>query len=155
MNEFEQNFGKAMEATAPEVRTARLSVKCRFCHEKWMEDQPLHDWKRNLLAVGQRHNCVKRDFSIERKKVNEIVEQVRKTRASKRAIDPIHYLDVPRDEDFKTQWDRMTRGLFITKRVQWKDTGNPTKCGARCLSAKGTTCDCVCRGKNHGSSWVQ
>lgn len=39
----------------------------------------------------------------------------------------------------------------ITRRVVFVETDKPTKCGAMCRNAKGSMCDCSCKGDNHGA----
>jgi hypothetical protein len=42
--------------------------------------------------------------------------------------------------------------LPVTRAVQYKENGSKHKCDARCLNAKGHTCECECGGKNHGKN---
>ena len=38
----------------------------------------------------------------------------------------------------------------ITRKIEWKKTAKPHKCGAKCRGAKGHQCECECGGANHG-----
>ena len=42
----------------------------------------------------------------------------------------------------------------INRRVLFTETATPTKCGGLCRNAKGPSCDCSCKGVNHGSGSV-
>lgn len=41
--------------------------------------------------------------------------------------------------------------LPITRKVHFKKNPSLHKCDARCVNAKGHSCECSCGGKNHGA----
>jgi hypothetical protein len=42
--------------------------------------------------------------------------------------------------------------LPITRRIEFKSNPSLHVCDARCMNARGRTCECSCGGKNHGAS---
>lgn len=40
--------------------------------------------------------------------------------------------------------------LPVTRRIDYKKNPSLHKCDARCMGAKGNSCECSCGGKNHG-----
>ena len=41
--------------------------------------------------------------------------------------------------------------LPVTRSVKFKSNPSLHKCDARCMNAKGHSCECSCHGKNHGA----
>ena len=41
--------------------------------------------------------------------------------------------------------------LPITRKIEYKSNPSLHKCDARCLNARGRSCECSCGGKNHGA----
>jgi hypothetical protein len=46
-------------------------------------------------------------------------------------------------------------GKIIFKRIRFKSTATPTKCGGACRAARGPNCDCECGGAHHGEVYSQ
>lgn len=106
---------------------SRFTVTCNFCKAKWVEDADRYD------ETGSRHHCEKLTVYIDRHMGKPWFGA---------GVRPAWRL-----------WDAHGYGLFSTKLHKWRarPDGSTSKCDARCEGAKGFSCDCQCRGKNHGA----
>lgn len=148
-------FERAMASAAPETRTPRFLAKCRYCKGKWAEDLPASEVRRNVIAVGLRHACPRRDLPADIERVRQKTREIMARREMLVRTQPALYLPRPEEDIFREQWAAFVFPDVISgSLVSWKNTGSPTECGARCMAAQGPACDCRCKGKNHGGSHV-
>lgn len=64
----------------------------------------------------------------------------------------VGYGDFRRDDGYAATGVCWVDSWKVT-RIQWElpRSGTPTRCGAKCMGAKGPKCDCECRAANHGA----
>lgn len=123
-------FEKAMASAK------RYSVRCGFCKARWMEDVV---GQYDDSSFGKNHFCPRLDAI--RTQAGETARWKR-GQGDRRSLNELIANEVSAYVRFKIE------------PVKWKRTSDPTECGPRCMGATGSSCDCRCQGKNHGSSKV-
>jgi hypothetical protein len=99
----------------------RYSVRCKACKTRWIEKQSY------FADCGADHRCAKIDEA--RSHIGEVYR------------------------GFKQTSYNVSCMYFQIQQVSWEPRadGTTSQCGSKCMSAKGPSCDCKCRGENHGA----
>jgi hypothetical protein len=101
----------------------RVFLKCRRCERRWVEetDGRFIDWS----SIGKAHSCPG---------VDRVIQQWQGLQGF--------------------NWASCISGVYFEVRaVKWRPRadGTLTRCDARCMSARGPSCDCQCHGENYGA----
>lgn len=139
---MEQAFAAAAASQRDTDKVVRYSVKCPWCKERWMEEAFGWQSRREKPIFGLSHRCPTIVAAIPK------MEESARWRA-KQLGEGTDFFKV-----LLNQFEMAVSNRLIVNAVKWTRKPVPTKCDARCMGAKGFSCDCQCQGKNHGRDSV-